>query len=299
MDYRYLGNTGLVVSVLSYGNWINAGTEKDYEIARDCIKKCFDAGVNFFDTAEIYGFGEAEKIMGRAFKELNLPREELVVSTKLFTSSLDINKPNAAFLSRKHILEGIKSSLEKLQLDYVDILYCHRPDYDTPLEETCRAMHHVIDLGLSFYWGTSEWPSDRITEAIAICDANNWHRPVVEQPEYNMLVRNKFEKEYRRVFSEHKHGSTIWSPLAGGILTGKYNDGKIPEGSRYAKLEGRADYIWQKYMGPEVVDKTMKTLNDLDVLAKSLGFTMSQLGLAWALANTDVSTCLLGFSKVE
>lgn len=211
--------------------------------------------------------------MGRAFKELDLPREELVVSTKLFKISNDVTKVNDMFLSKKHIVEGLKNSLKRLQLDYVDVVFCHRPDYETPLEETCRAMHGVIEQGLAFYWGTSEWPADRIARALELCDANGWHKPIVEQPEYSMLTRTKFEKEYRRLFSELKHGSTIWSPLAGGILTGKYNDGNIPEGSRYDKINGVMPTIWDKYMGPTVKDTTVSKLLKLEELAKSLGFT--------------------------
>jgi aryl-alcohol dehydrogenase-like predicted oxidoreductase len=231
MEYRYLGNSGLKVSVLSFGNWLNSDKPEDYEITRDAMKVSFDAGVNFFDTAEIYGFGQAETIMGRAFKELGFKREEIVVSTKLIRSGTGVND---TFLSRKHIIEGITNSLKRLQLDYVDVLFCHRPDYDTPLEETCRAMSWVIDNNKAFYWGTSEWPADRITKAIEICERYNLHKPIVEQPQYSMLVRDAFEKDYRRLFSEYKYGTTIWSPLAGGILAGKYNDGVAPEGSRYS-----------------------------------------------------------------
>lgn len=230
MEYRYLGNSGLKVSVLSFGNWLNSNKQEDYELTRDAIKACYENGVNFFDTAEIYGFGSAEEQMGKAFKELNLKREDLVVSTKLFKIG---DKPNDLFLSRKHIIEGINNSLKRLQLDYVDVVFCHRPDYETPLEETCKALNSVIEQGKAFYWGTSEWPADRIAKAIEICERLNLHKPIVEQCEYSMLVRDNFEKNYRRLFAEYRYGTTIWSPLAGGILAGKYNDGNIPAGSRY------------------------------------------------------------------
>ena len=295
MEYRYLGNSGLRVSVLSYGNWLNSNKEDDYTITRDAIKKCYEAGVNFFDTAEIYGNGSAEEQMGKAFKELGYKREDLVVSTKLFKCGAGVND---TFLSRKHIIEGTNNSLRRLQMDYVDVLFCHRPDYETPLEETCRAMSWVIDQGKAFYWGTSMWPADRISKAIEICERLNLHKPIVEQPEYNMLARDNFEKNYRRIFAEYKYGTTIWSPLAGGILAGKYNDGVIPEGSRYSN-HAMLDAVWQKYMSEKAKPDTLKKLNALADLAKELGFTQAQLSLAWAIANKDVSTCILGFTRLE
>ena len=271
MEYRFLGNTGLKVSILSFGNWLNSNEEKDYELTRDAIKKCYDAGVNFYDTAEIYGFGNAETAMGRAFKELGLKREELVVSTKIFKSGPGVND---TFLSRKHIIEGLNNSLKRLQLEYVDVVFCHRPDFDTPLEETVKAMHQVIEDGKAFYWGTSEWPADRIAKAIEICERLSLHKPIVEQPQYNMLHRDTFEKEYRRIFSEYKYGTTVWSPLAGGILSGKYNDGVIPEGSRYDNHK-ILDRIWTTYMGPTKKDETLKKLNALADYAKELGYSQA------------------------
>jgi voltage-dependent potassium channel beta subunit len=295
MEYRYLGNSGLKVSVLAFGNWLNSNEEKDYILTRDAIKKCYDAGVNFYDTAEIYGMGMAETAMGRAIKELNLPREELVVSTKLFKCGTGIND---LFLSRKHIVEGTRNSLKRLQMDYVDVIFCHRPDYETPLEETCKAMSWIIEQGYAFYWGTSEWPADRIARAIEYCDKENLHKPIVEQCQYNMLCRDNMEKQLRRLFSEQKYGTTIWSPLAGGILSGKYNDGKIPEGSRYEKHKN-LDHIWTENMGPEKVEATCVKLNKLADLAKELGYTQAQLALAWSIASSDTTTALLGFSRVE
>jgi voltage-dependent potassium channel beta subunit len=294
MEYRYLGNSGLRVSLLSFGNWLNSNKQEDYELTRDAMKLCLDAGVNFFDTAEIYGFGEAETQMGKAFKELNVKREEVVVSTKLFKIGQGVND---GFLSRKHILEGINNSLKRLQLDYVDVVFCHRPDFETPLEETVRAMNKIIEDGKAFYWGTSEWPADRISKAIELCERLNLHKPIVEQCQYSMLVRDNFEKNYRRLFSEYKYGTTIWSPVAGGILTGKYNDGNIPEGSRYDNHKA-LDSIWQKFMGPAAKEKTLKVLNELAAYAKELGYTQAQLALAWAIASGDVSTCILGFTRL-
>eukprot|EP00347_Sterkiella_histriomuscorum_P006071 403354181 len=295
MEYRYLGNSGLRVSVLSYGNWLNSNKEEDYKLTRDAIKKCYDYGINFFDTAEGYGLGNAETQMGRAFKELKIPREHIIVTTKLFKLG---DGPNDGFLSRKHINEGMKNSLKRLQLDYVDIVYCHRPDYETTLEETCRAMSDIIEKGYAFYWGTSEWTADRISKAIEICERLRYHKPIVEQCQYSMLCRDNFEKNYRRLFSEYHYGTSIWSPLASGILSGKYNDGKIPDGSRFDNHKV-LDKIWVQHMGPEKKERTLEKLNYLAEFADGLGYTQAQLALAWAIASKDVSTCILGFSKLS
>eukprot|EP00352_Strombidinopsis_acuminata_P006526 CAMPEP_0176378680 /NCGR_PEP_ID=MMETSP0126-20121128/29803_1 /TAXON_ID=141414 ORGANISM="Strombidinopsis acuminatum, Strain SPMC142" /NCGR_SAMPLE_ID=MMETSP0126 /ASSEMBLY_ACC=CAM_ASM_000229 /LENGTH=263 /DNA_ID=CAMNT_0017741105 /DNA_START=39 /DNA_END=830 /DNA_ORIENTATION=+ len=254
MTYRYLGNTGLKVSVLGYGNWINSDNEKAYELTRDSIKKCFEAGINYYDTAEAYGMGSAETLMGRAFTELGYNRKDFVVSTKIFTVG---KGPNDRFLSRKHIIEGTRNSLKRLQMDYVDIVFCHRPDYETPLEETCRAMSWLIDQNMCFYWGTSEWSAARIQQAIGICDKLNLHPPVVEQPQYNMLCRENFESTLADSFSQHGYGTTIWSPLCSGLLTGKYNDGTIPEGSRFAETPYMM-FKYNEYFGNE--DKKKKTM---------------------------------------
>eukprot|EP00347_Sterkiella_histriomuscorum_P013781 403363388 len=294
MIYRYLGNSGLKVSVLSFGNWLNSNKQEDYEITRDAIKKCVDAGVNFFDTAEIYGDGAAETALGSAIKELGYKREDLVISTKLLRCGKGVND---LFLSRKHIMEGMNNSLKRLQVDYVDVIFCHRPDYETPLEETVRALHTLIEQGKAFYWGTSEWPADRISKAIELCERLNLHKPIVEQCQYNMIVRDNFEKGFRRIFSEYKYGTTVWSPLAGGILSGKYNDGNIPTGSRYDNHK-YLDSLWQKYMEKDK-ENTIKLLQNLGDYAKTLGYTQAQLALAWAVVNQDVSTCILGFSKLE
>ena len=234
--------------------------------------------------------------MGRAFKELGVRREDIVVSTKLWRVG---DGPNDQFLSRKHLIEGINNSLKRLQMDYVDVVYCHRPDYDTPLEETCRAMNWIIENGKANYWGTSMWPADRITKAIEICQQLNFHKPITEQPAYSMVRRDLFEKEYRRLFSEYKYGTTIWSPLAGGILTGKYNDGNIPAGSRYDTHGDFLKSTWGTYFADNKKEKTLKLLNGLGDLAKELGFTQAQLALAWCLASNDVSTVILGFTRIE
>ncbi|CDW85421.1 aldo keto reductase family protein [Stylonychia lemnae] len=296
MVYRYLGNSGLKVSLFSFGNWLNSMKQEDYEITRDAIKICLENGVNFFDTAEIYGMGAAETQMGKAFKELSIKREDIVVSTKIFRCGAGVND---TFLSRKHIVEGLRASLKRLETEYVDVVFCHRPDFETPLEETVRAMSYVIDQGMAFYWGTSEWPADRISKAIELCERLNLHKPIVEQPQYSMFWRSSFEKDYRRIFSEYKYGSTIWSPLAGGILTGKYNDGVAPEGSRFQNHIGYLAPHWDRWFGEKSKEANLKRLNGLAEYAKELGYSQAQLALAWAVANQDVSTCILGFTKIE
>jgi len=219
--------------------------------------------------------------MGQAFKELGLKREELVVSTKIFKIGPGVND---AFMSRKHIIEGVNNSLKRLQLEYVDVIFSHRPDFETPLEETCKAFHSVIEDGKAFYWGTSEWPADRIAKAVEICERLNLHKPIVEQCQYSMLVRNRFEKEYRNLFAEYKYGTTIWSPLASGILSGKYNEGTIPEGSRF-DTNKEIERIWLQYFGEGKKEGTQKILQGLAAYAKELGVTQAQLALAWAIAN--------------
>ena len=241
MEYRYLGPTGLKVSVVSWGNWVNNASD---QLIVDSVKFCLEHGINFFDTAEIYGHGGAEISLGKAFKELNVQREKIVVSTKIFNCGTD---PNDSFLSRKHIIEGIRNSLKRLQLDYVDVIFCHRYDRYTPLEETCRAMDWVINQGLAHYWGTSQWTASQIMEAYKICDKLNLIAPVVEQSNYNMMVRDRIESEYRDLFKRYKMGTTIWSPLESGILAGRYLNG-IPDDSRYKlKNDGAANNI-QPYL---------------------------------------------------
>ena len=287
MEYRYLGNTGLRVSVLSYGNWCDHDDDKR---TIECVKSSLEHGVNFFDTAEIYGLGVAETSLGKALKELNVPREKIVVSTKIFKNG---NDPNDTFQSRKHIVEGLKKSLKRLQLDYVDIVFCHRYDRITPLEETCRAMNFVINQGWAFYWGTSEWRADQIERAIKICEKLNLIPPIVEQCEYNMLMRNKMDSEYSDLFKLHGMGTTIFSPLKGGILTGKYLN-EIPEGTRITKMD------WMKNLYEKEKDSINPKLLKLKELAeKKLNYTLPQLAVAWVIANKDVSTCILGASKVS
>ena len=285
MEYRYLGNSGLRVSVLSYGN---ASGHEDDKISVECIKTCLEQGINFFDTAEGYGQGKAEISLGKALKELNVPREKIVVTTKIFRGGPD---PNDAFESRKHIIEGVKLSLKRLQLDYVDVVFCHRYDRQTPLEETCRAMNFVIDQGWAFYWGTSEWNADQIERAIKICEKLNLIPPIVEQCQYSMLERKKVDNEYRDLFKLYKLGTTIWSPLKGGILTGKYLN-EIPEGTRLANREQmKSRYEKEK----DDINPKLQKLKEL--AEKKVGCSLPQLAVAWVIANKDVSTCILGATK--
>ncbi len=295
MEYRFLGPTGLKVSALGFGNWLTSDKPDFQARTTEMIKRSYELGVNFFDTAEVYGSGEGETAMGKAFKELDLPREQIVVTTKIFWGGKGINDVG---LSRKHVIEGAINSLKRLQLDYVDVIYCHRPDYETPLEETCRAFDYLINNGKAFYWGTSEWPADRITEAIGICERLNLHKPIVEQPQYSMLVRERFEKEYSGLFNSNRIGSTIWSPLAGGLLTGKYNQG-IPEGSRFDSDNPLLKGIFEREFTGASKEKNLKILNSLADVAKELGCSQAQLALAWTFANKNVSVCLFGATRIE
>ena len=294
MQYVYLGRSGLKVSKLSFGNWLTADDTAKHEEQAKIFKRAYELGINFFDTAETYGFGKAEISLGNALKEMNVPREKLVISTKLFWSmNRNDNPVNENGLSRKHIHEGIRNSLRRLGLDYVDITFCHRFDYDVQLEEICRSMSEICEKGLSLYWGTSEWPAAYISAAIELCRAKGWHEPVAEQCQYNMLVRQKMESDYIPLFTRYGYGTTIWSPLAGGLLSGKYNDG--------TKHPGRfdQDYLWQVNMGEKKREKTLKILNGLAEIAKKRGYSQAQLALAWTLANSATSTCILGASRIE
>lgn len=300
MIYRSLGQSGLKVSALSYGNWITAHSKEAEEVQIKCVQVAFENGVNFFDTAEVYGFGVAERIMGKGLASLKTKRSNYVVSTKLFWSQPGKSaKPNRNGLSRKHILEGIEDSLANLQLDYVDIVFCHRPDLQTPMEEVCRAMSWLIDQNKTFYWGTSMWPASMVAAANETCKRLNLHPPVAEQCEYSMLVRDKMEDEYTHVFEEYKTGTTIWSPLKYGLLTGKYNSGEKLEGSRFAKESYFSD-TWAKYMGTEAIRTAfVDKMTKLEEIAKELGGTMAQLALAWTVVNQDTTTCIIGASKVS
>ena len=288
MEYRYLGNSGLKVSVVGFGNWVNNLND---EASKECFIKALENGINFFDTAEIYGLGKGETSFGKIIKELNIPREKIVVSTKIWKIGDD---PNDGYLSRKHICEAIKNSLKRLQLEYVDVIFCHRYDCVTPLEETCKAMNWVIDQGYADYWGTSEWTASQIMEAYSICDKFGLIRPIVEQCQYNMLFRESMEVDYRDLFKRYKMGTTIWSPLNSGILTGKYLD-EVPNDSR-AKLSNdnaNAAFMYYNKNKQEIDTKLIK----LKGIAEKYQCCLATLAIAWCIANPDVSICLLGATK--
>ncbi|MFW6212886.1 MAG: potassium channel beta subunit family protein [Spirochaetota bacterium] len=295
MEYRNLGRSGLKVSALSYGAWVTFDTQLQVDEARKCMVAAYDAGVNFFDNAEAYAGGKAETIMGEVLKQNGWRRDSYIVSSKVFFGSTEERKPTQRGLSRKHVVEACDQALERLQLDYLDLYYCHRPDPETPIEETVWSMHNLIIQGKVLYWGTSEWSAQQITQAHQVARQYNLIPPLMEQPQYNMLHRERFEAEYAPLYRDYGLGTTIWSPLASGLLTGKYNDG-IPEDSRM-NLPG---YEWLRKMldGPEGQEKLAK-VKKLGVVADDLGVPMAQMALAWALKNPNVSTVITGASKVS
>lgn len=289
MNYRRLGKSGLKLSELSLGAWVTYGGQVGQEAAESCMVAAYEHGVNFFDNAEGYADGNAEVVMGRAIKKLGWRREDLVLSTKIFWGG---QGPNQTGLSHKHIIEGVHNALLRLQTDYVDLCFCHRPDPETPIEETVRAMDILVKQGKVFYWGTSEWSAAQIMRADAIARQYHLTPPSMEQPQYNMLVRDRFEKEYAVLYEELGYGTTTWSPLASGVLTGKYNDG-IPEGSR-ASLQGY-EWLRKAAITPERIEK----VRQLKPIADELDCSLAQLGLAWCLTNPNVSTVITGASRPE
>ena len=292
MEYRFLGSSGLKVSALSLGTWVTFGEQVAEETAAACLKAAREADVNFFDTAESYAGGRAEATLGRLVRKFGWERSDLVISTKVFWGGPG---PNDTGLSRKHIVEGVQASLRRLQMDYVDLVFCHRPDKDTPVEESVRAMSHLVERGLAFYWGTSEWPAEALRDAYHIARRERLVPPTMEQPQYNMFHRDRVEREYRRLYRDFGLGTTVWSPLASGFLTGKYAGG-VPQGSRLS-LRG---YGWlrKRYEGPEAEGKTEK-IAKLKRLASALKIRLPQLALAWCLKNPDVSTVITGASRPE
>jgi voltage-dependent potassium channel beta subunit len=292
MEYRSLGNSGLQISALSFGAWVTFGNQVDVDAAVEMMKASFDAGVNFFDNAEVYGDGVAEEVMGAALRKIGWRRSEYLVSTKIFWGG---EGPNQRGLSRKHIVEGTDAALARFGLDYVDLVFCHRADVHTPVEETVRAMNHVIDQGKALYWGTSEWPADRILEAYHVARREGLIPPLMEQPEYHMLHRDRFEREYAPLYERTGLGTTIWSPLAGGLLTGKYRDG-IPPGTR-STLKGYG-WLHSRYAGADAPANIAK-VERLRPIAGELGCSLAQLAIAWCLANPNVSTVILGASRIE
>ena len=291
MEYRYLGSTGMRVSVLSFGHM---NENADENLTRDLVKLCLDKGINFFDTSEFYGFGKAEENLGKAFKALNIPREKIVVSTKIFASGAD---PNDMLCSRKHIIEGLRNSLKRLQLKNVDIIFCQKYDMITPMEEVCRAMSWCVKNGLAYYWGTSDWTACQIQKAMKICENLKLIPPALEQVEYNMLDRNKVDNEYRDLFKDYHYGIMACSPLKRGILSGEYLNG-IPPDSSLAKLKELWPGFYNDYQKHEK-EWTEKIKKLKDIAEKKLGCSMTQLAVAWIIKNPDVSTCLLGCTDVS
>ncbi len=291
MNYRRLGRSGLKVSELSFGSWVTYGNQVDTRAARELMAAAFDAGVNFFDNAEIYAKGDSEVIMGKVLKELGWPRIKYIVSTKFYWGMRTCANDNNT-LNRKYLLDAIDGSLKRLQLDHVDLVYCHRADPATPIEETVWAMHNIIERGKALYWGTSEWNADEIRAAWEIADRRNLHKPVVEQPQYNLLHRKRVEQEYARLYEDIGLGLTTWSPLASGLLSGKYQKG-VPPGSRGA-LESYA------FLRDGLTDPAKNAIvGKLEAVAKELGCTLAQLALAWCVRNPRVSTVITGATRVE
>ncbi|KAI1845117.1 hypothetical protein JX266_008664 [Neoarthrinium moseri] len=294
MEYRFLGRSGLQVSAISLGGWLTYG-EKTFA----CMKAAYDVGVNFFDCAEGYAGGESERVMGEAIQKFGWKRNDLVISTKIYWGTANGDRPeNNRGLSRKHIIEGTDASLKRLQLEYVDLLYAHRPDRQTPIEETVRAFNHLIDTGKALYWGTSEWNADEIAQAWRYADKLGLIGPLMEQPRYNMLEREKVETEYHQLYREVGLGLTVFSPLRQGILSGKYRDG-VPPDSRFARED--VEFIkgfWQR-TGKAKWDGIIAQVNELQPIADRLGIKLSTLALAWVLSNPNVSSAITGASSPE
>jgi len=296
MKYRKLGKSGLKISELSFGSWVTFNKQVDSDLAERMFGTCFDAGVNFFDNAEGYEAGESEVVMGKALSALNRPRDSYCVSSKVFFGSNKKPSPTQIGLSKKNVTEACHQALKRLQVDYLDLYFCHRADPDTPIGETVWAMHNLITQGKILYWGTSEWKAEEITEAYEFAEKNHLSPPTMEQPQYNLLDRKRFEIEYKPIFEKYGMGTTTWSPLASGSLTGKYLEG-IPEGSR-ASLEG---YEWLKnsMVDSERGKDRMKKVASLVPIANEMGVNLSNLAIAWCLLNENVSTVILGASKIE
>jgi voltage-dependent potassium channel beta subunit len=292
MEYRRLGKSGLQLSVLSFGSWVTFGKQIGSTTADELMSIAYDGGVNFFDNAEVYARGKSELVMGEVLKKKTWSRSSYCVSSKVYFG-YEENKPNQIGLSRKHIVEGCHAALKRLQVDYIDLLFCHRPDKNTPIEETVWAMNTLIQQGKILYWGTSEWANDELMAAFVFAEKNHLIGPTMEQPQYNMFERTKIEKDFLLLFRDFGLGTTIWSPLASGLLTGKYNTG-MPSDTRLS-IEGM-DWLKERTLGDETrIEKT----RHLNLLAKELGTTLPKLGVAWCVKNPNVSTAILGASKPE
>ena len=292
MEYRRLGRSGLKISALSLGAWVTYGSQVGEEAALACMTAAHDAGINFFDNAEAYASGKAEVVMGNVIRRAGWRRADLVISTKIFWGG---KGPNDRGLSRKHVIEGVDASLQRLQLDYVDLLFCHRPDPETPIEETVRAMNQVLDQGKALYWGTSEWSADEIHEAVTIARREHLIAPQMEQPQYHMFHRHRVEVEYAPLYDEAGLGTTIWSPLASGLLTGKYDRGMV-EGTR-ASMPGM-EWLRESLVG-EAARPRVEVVKRLKPIADALGCTRAQLAIAWCLRNPRVSSVITGATRAE
>ncbi|WP_207426041.1 aldo/keto reductase [Pedobacter sp. SYSU D00535] len=291
MEYRRLGKSGLQVSALSLGSWLTFGKQITDDVADQLMSLAYENGVNFFDNAEGYAGGKAEEVMGKILKSKNWDRESYLVSSKVFFGA-EVKGPNRVGLSRKHVIEGCHGSLRRLQVDYLDLYFCHRPDRNTPIEETVWAMNTLLQQGKILYWGTSEWSAAEILQAIKVAKENHLIGPTMEQPQYNMLVREKLEKEYDLLFQDYGLGTTIWSPLASGVLSGKYNNAN-PTDTRL-HLEG---LDWLKNIS--LAEQNLAKAKKIQEVANDLGVSMPKLAVAWCLKNRNVSTVILGASKVE
>ena len=296
MEYRRLGRTGIKVSVLSFGSWVTFGDQLQTDLALECMQAAHDAGCNFYDNAEAYAAGRSEAIMGEALRQLGWPRWSYVLTTKLFWGMHDaavgnnVNVRNT--LNRKYLMQGIDGSLERFGMDFVDVVYCHRADPETSIEETVWAMSDIVSSGKALYWGTSEWSADEIRAAIDLAERHHLHKPVTEQPQYNLLARDRVEREYARLIAETGYGTTIWSPLASGLLTGKYRDG-VPAGSRGAL----AGYGWLRdHLTDEAAIARVEALRPI---ADEIGCTLAQLAISWCTKHPGVSTVITGASRPQ
>ena len=291
MEYRRLGRSGLKISALSFGSWVTFGNQMAEELARDCMKLAYDSGVNFFDNAEVYAEGESERIMGQVLKKMGWGRDTYIVSSKVFWGG---ELPTQGGLSRKHVFDACHAALRRLQVDYLDLYFCHRPDPETPIEETVWAMNDLMRQGKILYWGTSEWTAQQITQAHAVAKEYRLVGPTMEQPEYNLFNRQKVEADFLPLYRDYGMGTTIWSPLASGVLTGKYLDG-IPKDSRF-NVEGY-DWLKARYAG-EDGQKRLDKVRQLKKVADQAGLSLAHLALGWCYKNPNVSTVILGASKV-
>jgi voltage-dependent potassium channel beta subunit len=295
MEYRRLGKSGLKVSALSFGSWVSFSNQMAVDAAKDCMVAAYDAGVNFFDNAEAYAQGQSEIIMGEVLGKMRWPRDSYIVSSKVMFGSVADPLPTQHGLSRKHVVEACHQAMQRLGVDYLDLYFCHRPDPETPIEETVRAMNDLIQQGKVLYWGTSEWSAQQIMEAYAIARQYNLIPPTMEQPQYHMFHRQRFEVEYGRLYDRIGLGTTIWSPLASGLLTGKYNN-DIPDDTRLS-LPG---YEWlRELFESEEWQRRLEKVRALTGMAEDMGTNMARLAIAWCLKNPNVSTVITGASRVE